>query len=464
MAFIFIFLIDNVNAANLTSYSSNYDACSASNRFSFTNIDTMGNWNYFTGTIGSVISNVPNSMQFDFKYDLSAMKYYDVKFTMTGYDIYSSVNSSMVSISNGSSCGDLSNNNVALVSFTKSSSNNSRYKVMTFRIYSATAVSNWSILLENTTALAGPENFGVSSITINEVDVSNTDAIIDNQNSNTDSVINNQNKNNEELKDTINDAFGQECELYSLNLNTSNIVSEKSVLYSDGSIKSGDGWGITDYHLIYGGYTYNLTKNYKGGSPAIVFYDKNKNYVSGIAFNSLTNFNFTLPDNVMYFRITLATSLSSGTDEPNAVIISSTEVCKNKLDDVNDSINGLTGAITDSSPPDTSGLADAPGWLPAGPVDSIATLPINLLQSLTNNMENACTPINLPIPFIDDNLTLDCPATLLKKIDGFWLFWEGFGLIAGVWILYKYFINLYKWVESHLSMDEKESLGKWGGV
>lgn len=132
--------------------------------------------------------------------------------------------------------------------------------------------------------------------------------------------------------------------------------------------------------------------------------------------------------------------------------------------DIIDSQDKINDNLTDETPPDTTGLADAPGWLPAGPVDSIATLPINLLQSLTNNLDSSCTPINLPIPFIDDNLTLDCPATLLKRFDGFWMFWEGFGLIAGVWILYKYFINLYKWVESHLSMDEKESLGKWGGI
>lgn len=132
--------------------------------------------------------------------------------------------------------------------------------------------------------------------------------------------------------------------------------------------------------------------------------------------------------------------------------------------DIIDSQDKINDSLTDETPPDTTGLGDAAGWLPAGPVDSLVTLPITLLQSLTNNLDSACTPINLPIPYINDTLTLDCPATLLKRFDGFWLFWEGFGLIAGCWCLYKYFINLYKWVESHLSMDDKESLGKWGGV
>lgn len=140
------------------------------------------------------------------------------------------------------------------------------------------------------------------------------------------------------------------------------------------------------------------------------------------------------------------------------------EVTNELIGETNDSLNDIEDAITDTSSPDTSGLEDAAGWLPPGPVDSLVNLPINLLQSLTNNLKSACTPIKLPIPYIDNELTLDCPETLLRRFDGFWMFWESFGLIAGVWCLYKYFINLYKWVESHLSMDEKESLGKWGGT
>lgn len=155
------------------------------------------------------------------------------------------------------------------------------------------------------------------------------------------------------------------------------------------------------------------------------------------------------------------------TDLNNALL----EDANDKLDDVNDNIKDtnekldkIDETITDNTPPDTSSLENASGWLPAGPVDSIANLPITLLQSLTNNLDSSCTPIDLPIPFIDSSLILDCPGTILKKFDGFWIFWEGFGLIAGIWCLYKYFINLYKWVEIHLSMDEKESLGKWGGI
>lgn len=121
--------------------------------------------------------------------------------------------------------------------------------------------------------------------------------------------------------------------------------------------------------------------------------------------------------------------------------------------------------ITDTTAPDTSGLSNAAGWLPPGPVDSLVNLPINLLNSLLGNIGSTCNSINLTLPFVKKDFTIPCPTDLLNRLgDNFLTFWESMGLIAGCWCLYKYFINLYKWVESALTMDEKEQLGKWGGV
>ena len=411
----------NVYAATLTSYSSNYDACSASNRFTFTNIDTMNNWNYFTGTIGSVNYNVPNSMQFDFKYDLSAMKYYDVKFTMTGYDIYSSVNSSMVSISNGSSCGDLSNNNVALVSFTKSSSSNSRYKVMTFRIYSATAVSNWSILLENTSALAGPENFGVSSITINEVDVSNTDAIIDNQNSNTDSVINNQNdntnsiinnqnQNNEELKDTINNNFNScrpSTNLFpgwvigtGINSTTGAIVTNDSGATSSDYIKVDFN---SNSHYTLTGLTTNLR-------TFIAAYNSNKEFLgrTGANYSGLVTIDSTSfasgtaqgSGDIAYIRITSYNpregDITQVNDLKTMLNVGSTaldyeeygkEICTNKLDEQVETSKGILGTLKSVF----TSIVELPGKIVNLLVDGLKSLFVpdsEEMNELINNFKN----------------------------------------------------------------------------
>lgn len=147
------------------------------------------------------------------------------------------------------------------------------------------------------------------------------------------------------------------------------------------------------------------------------------------------------------------------------------EETNEKLDDVNENIKDtnekldkIDETITDNTPPDTSSLENAAGWLPAGPVDSLLTLPITLLQTLSNNLGSSCSPINLPVPFVDSNLSLACPSTLLDKFTGFTAFWNSFGLIAGGWLLYKYFVNLYKWVDQATAMNEKEQTEEWGGV
>lgn len=124
----------------------------------------------------------------------------------------------------------------------------------------------------------------------------------------------------------------------------------------------------------------------------------------------------------------------------------------------------MMGTITDETSPDTSGLGNAAGWLPAGPVDSLLNLPITFFTTLLGKLDATCSPIVVELPFVEEDLTLPCLSTLFSQLTGFNTFWNSFGLIAGVWCLYKYFIALYKWVEHALSFDEKESLGKWGGV
>ena len=201
-----------------------------------------------------------------------------------------------------------------------------------------------------------------------------------------------------------------------------------------------------------------------------IFYYDPREYDEKTLVNNSTSYNETLYYYTSYKEIEITNnqdvidSIQSGTEDIINNNNQNTQDIIDSQDEIKQNQEDIKDSLTDETPPDTSGLGDAAGWLPAGPIDSIVTLPINLLQSLTNNLESSCSPINLPIPFVDSTLSLACPSTLLKKFDGFWLFWESFGLIAGVWVLYKYFINLYKWVESHLSMDEKESLGKWGGV
>lgn len=139
-------------------------------------------------------------------------------------------------------------------------------------------------------------------------------------------------------------------------------------------------------------------------------------------------------------------NLSSGINETN-----------NKLNDINSSIN-------DSSSPDLDALKNTAGWLPSGPIDSILNLPLTFLNSLTTNLSKTCTPVELPLPFINDTLTLPCLNTIYSQIEGLSVWINSISVIASAFILFQYLMNLYKWVDDTLSFRENNFIDNWSGV
>lgn len=128
----------------------------------------------------------------------------------------------------------------------------------------------------------------------------------------------------------------------------------------------------------------------------------------------------------------------------------------NKLDDLNDNLTNS------DAPDDMDSLSSASGWLPAGPVDSLLTLPLSMLNNLSSSLGNTCKPLDLPLPFVDKNLTLPCLNTIYSQIDGLGTFLNSISIIAGGFILYYYFKNLYKYIDDLLSL--KEQSDGWGDV
>lgn len=139
-------------------------------------------------------------------------------------------------------------------------------------------------------------------------------------------------------------------------------------------------------------------------------------------------------------------NLSSGINQTNG-----------KLDDINSSIN-------DSSSPDLDGLKNTAGWLPEGPIDSILNLPLTLLNSLTTNLSKSCSPVELPLPYIDKTITLPCLSTIYPQIDGLSVWINSISVIASAFILFQYLMNLYKWVDDTLSFRENNFIDNWSGV
>lgn len=128
----------------------------------------------------------------------------------------------------------------------------------------------------------------------------------------------------------------------------------------------------------------------------------------------------------------------------------------------NEKLDNINNSITDDTPPDTSEFGDVAGWLPSGPVDSIITLPLNALNSISNSLNGNCSTINLPLPFIDSTLPLTCGTDFYSQVSGLSLFLNSLFTILGGITLYKYFVYLYNWVDRIVSLKEDDE--KWGAV
>ena len=150
------------------------------------------------------------------------------------------------------------------------------------------------------------------------------------------------------------------------------------------------------------------------------------------------------------------TNGTGGTDEDDDTLIEQQQQMNEKLEDI-------YSQMLDESNPNMSGLGGSAGWLPAGPVDSVLNLPLSFFNGLNNALSTTCSPVNVPIPFVSQNVVLPCMNTLFNQINGFNTWWTAMGLIASAFILYKYLLHLYKWVDDTLTFREN-NWQDWGGI
>lgn len=128
------------------------------------------------------------------------------------------------------------------------------------------------------------------------------------------------------------------------------------------------------------------------------------------------------------------------------------------ITDINNSIN--SGALPDN----LDNLVDFAGYLPPGPVDSILTIPLTFMNNYYSVFtSSSCNAINIPFPYLNDKyFQLPCGNTLINNM-GFLNWWETIGAFFGGWCLYRYLINLYKWVDETLTLREN-NWPDWGGA
>lgn len=125
--------------------------------------------------------------------------------------------------------------------------------------------------------------------------------------------------------------------------------------------------------------------------------------------------------------------------------------------------NEKLDSILDNSSPDLGGLSNASTWLPQGPVDSIIMLPLNFINTIIDKLSGTCSPVNLPIPFMQNKyIVLPCLNTIFENIQGFSTLFNLVGIIGSVYLLYNYLVSFYKWVDDTLSFREN-TWQDWGG-
>ena len=162
----------------------------------------------------------------------------------------------------------------------------------------------------------------------------------------------------------------------------------------------------------------------------------------------------------------LLTSYYSGnqiTQEKLDNISSSIDNVTDKISQTNEKLDTITSTLTDTSNPDLGGLSNASTWLPQGPVDSIIMLPLNFINTIIDKLSGTCSPVNLPIPFMQNKyIVLPCLNTIFENIEGFSTLFNLVGVIGSVYLLYNYFVRFYKWVDDTLSFREN-TWQDWGG-
>lgn len=275
----------------------------------------------------------------------------------------------------------------------------------------------------------------------------NTDKVIDNQDNNTDKVIDNQNNNTDKQIDSQ-----RVCNFYDKN----SIILDKHFINSNGDSISSTNWGVTDFISISSSSEIILTKKISENFEAnVCFFNINKTKISCFQQRNLTeNQKLIVPTNASFVRF----SINKILNEPQW------KICQNGNQAISGGLNDINSSINDSSSPDLDALKNTAGWLPAGPIDSILNLPLTLLNSLTTNLSKSCSPVELPLPFIDKNLTLPCLSSIYSQIDGLSVWINSISVIASAFILFQYLMNLYKWVDDTLSFRENNFIDNWTGV
>lgn len=120
----------------------------------------------------------------------------------------------------------------------------------------------------------------------------------------------------------------------------------------------------------------------------------------------------------------------------------------------------VNNIINNQSSPNLGMLSNIVTMIPQGPVDSILMLPLKMLDSLTDALTGNCTPVDVPLPYVDRNIQLQCINSFYDEIHAN-TFVTSVGLVASTLMLVKYFVFLYNWLDNVIQLG-RIKLQVWG--
>lgn len=334
---------------------------------------------------------------------------------------------------------------------------------------------------------AGSTNYGVNGVDIVNETAKDTDKIIASNDKNTDNIINNNNNNTNNIIDNNNANTDKIIASNKENFNTCresiNLFDKSKIFsgwirYSDNAlmVDSSNTFYYTDYIEVFSNttYTLNLAKQTGLGLGGIMEYDSSKNWLNIGLAETKKIITFTTSANTKYIRFTIRFDSKDKVMLEKGSIASEYEpfgeICTNKLDEQNKTSKGILSKLsslfdwlTNKDSADLSGANNIAGYLPPGPLDSIINLPLTFFQNVNTNLSKTCTPLDVPIPYLNKTIQIPCINNIFNQIDGLPNLWNWTGTIMSIFILYRYLIALYKYYDD-LTTLKANFISDWGSI
>ena len=420
-----------------------------SNKFNYGFVNEGGVDSITIGNVGSRISGKTKYINFYLSQNVALNYTYTIRINFLADDVqpYFSLNHvKEISVCNSSACS-----NSSIISIKKQNNNGfSTWIELTFNPTQVGNVIGVTLGDNSGSYITGETFFGISSVQIESKNANqdvidnatnNTNNIINNNNSNTESIINSNKETQQIIKDQFNTCYTP----------TNSIKSLKSTTLS--SIEYFLNKDIDYTKTIY----LNLNSDIPLGNTSIIFY-----YSSGSSFsainanlNTSNSVSFTLTQEQIsllssstgiypYLRLyrRSGNSLDFTTVNISNIALSNynvaydkygIEICTNKLDDTNTQLGNLNDSLNNS---DSSGATSEASEFFSGfttdtfGLTSIITAPLNLIGSITSS---TCTPLGLPLPYVNKTLELPCMSSIYSQYFGsFFTLYQTitFGIIA----------------------------------